>query len=58
MQSATLFVRRQEDEKIIERESYIEKEADLVIISFTTLPRQRFIHDVSGYFRFLFVFVS
>jgi hypothetical protein len=49
MQSATLFVRRQEDEKIIERESYIEKEADLVIISFTTLPRQRFIHDVSGY---------
>lgn len=57
MQFATLFVRRQEDEKIIERESYIEEEADLVI-SFTALPRQRFIHDVSGYFSFLFVFVS
>jgi hypothetical protein len=54
MQSATLFVRRQEDEKIIERESYIEEEADLVI-SFTALPGQRFIHDDSGYFRFVFV---
>lgn len=57
MQFATLFVRRQEDEKIIERESYIEEEAGFVI-SFTALHRQRFIHDVSGYFSFLFVFVS
>jgi hypothetical protein len=58
MQYATLLVRRQEDKKIIERESYIGEEADLVI-SFTALPRQRFIHDVSsGYFSFLFVFIS
>jgi hypothetical protein len=57
MKSATLFVRMQEDEKIIERESYIGEEADLVI-SFTALPGLRFIHDVSGYFSFLSVFIS
>jgi hypothetical protein len=57
MQSTTLFVRRQGDEKIIETERYIGEEADLVI-SFTALPRQRFIHDVSSYFSFLFVFVA
>jgi hypothetical protein len=56
MQFATLFVRMQ-DEKIIERKGAIQKKRR-ISYRLWALPGQRFIHDISDCFRFLFVFIT